>query len=376
MIKDNPLFHSELVNRGRQIELDFAKGLAIVFMLLIHCFQEFSAWPPQPTIPTFIISFLGSPPAAPVFMFALGIGIVYSRKSSPKNLLLRGVRLLILGFVLNFFRDFLPDCTIYLRTGDESYLQSGINYLFGIDILAFAGLVFLFFAAAAKLKFKNAHYALAAALFAGANLLVSGTTSGTPVVNTALGLLWGTNENTWFPFLTWIPYPISGYLFGQLLVRCTDKKRFYKTVLSCAFPVLCLFLVYSVTANVDFGAKDGIFQEPYFHHSLIGNIVMISFVCCWTGMLYFLSRHMPDIVMRTFSRWSRNITTIYCVHWIIIGWSLAVIEHPLPLPWILLYFVGLVIVSDIVSVLYLKLKSGVISRIETSRGKARHSISA
>lgn len=376
MFKDKPLFSSDLANRGRQIELDFAKGLAILFMLLGHSFQEFTAWPLQPNISTFVISFLGGPPGAPVFMFALGVGIVYSRKSSPKNLLPRGIRLIILGLVLNLFRDFLPEYTMYIRTGEASHIYSGIDYLFGIDILPFAGLVFLFFAAAAKLKFKNAHYAIAAVLFAGINLLVSGTTSGIPAVNTALGLLWGTNEYTWFPFLTWIPFPIFGYLFGQFLIRCADKKRFYKTVLYSAFPVLCLFLVYSIVARVDFGAADGFFQEPYYHHSLIGNIVIISFVCCWTSVLYFLSQHIPDIVLRTFSRWSRNITTFYCVHWIIIGWSLVVIELPLPLPWILLYFVALVIVSDIVSVHYLKLKSRIIRRMKANRERANQSISA
>jgi hypothetical protein len=64
------------------------------------------------------------------------------------------------------------------------------------------------------------------------------------------------------------------------------------------------------------------------------------------------------------------------VHWIIIGWSLVVIELPLPLPWILLYFVALVIVSDIVSVHYLKLKSRIIRRMKANRERANQSISA
>jgi uncharacterized membrane protein len=89
MFKDD-LFSSDPVNRGRQTELDIIKGAAILFMMLVHCYEEFTVWPLQPGISAFIISFLGSPPSAPVFMFALGVGIVYSRKSNSKALLLRG----------------------------------------------------------------------------------------------------------------------------------------------------------------------------------------------------------------------------------------------------------------------------------------------
>jgi uncharacterized membrane protein len=32
------LFADSPVNRGRQVELDLVKGLAILFMLLVHCF--------------------------------------------------------------------------------------------------------------------------------------------------------------------------------------------------------------------------------------------------------------------------------------------------------------------------------------------------
>ena len=41
---------------------------------------------------------------AHAFMFAMGVGVVYSRRNSPAELIRRGVRLYILGFVLNFLR--------------------------------------------------------------------------------------------------------------------------------------------------------------------------------------------------------------------------------------------------------------------------------
>jgi uncharacterized membrane protein len=375
MLGENALFAPTRVNRGRQAELDIAKGLSILFMLLVHCFEEFTAWPLQPSVSTYIIEFLGSPPSAPVFMFALGVGIVYARKGNAKALMLRGVRLLILGYVLSFFRDFLPHYLLYVKTGQASYFTDAVNLFLGVDILQFAGLAFLFFGVAARLRFKPAHYALAAVVCAGANLLLSGVIPENPALSVLLGLFWGTNEYAWFPFLTWILYPIFGCLFGQFLVRCLDKGRWYRAVLGASFPILALFLIYSFLMGVDFGASDGFYQEAYYHHDMMGNIVMISFVVCWMSLIYLFSSHIPAVVGQTLSRWSKNITVIYCVHWLIIGWSLTIMDLPISLPWILLYFVALVVVSDLFSVYYLKLKSQMIERMQAGK-KADKAISA
>ena len=237
----------------------------------------------------------------------------------------------------------------------------------GCDILPFAGLAFIFFGIAAKLKFKEIHYALAAVIFAGLNLLLRDIPIEGGALQVFLGLFWGTNEYTWFPFLTWIPFPLSGYLFGKMLIHCVDKRQFYKISFWASLPVLALFLVYAFKNGVDFGALDGLYQEAYFHHDLIGNIVIIAFVVMWTSLVYFLSFHMPDFAKQALSRWSKNITTIYCVHWLIIGWSLTILPLPLSLPWILLFFVALLAVSDLISVYYLQLKARVINYFKTER---------
>ena len=76
------IFSPQKVNLGRQLELDVARGLAIVFMVLIHSFELFMEHPFPNTASTHIIRFLGSPLAAPVFMLLLGVGIVYSKRTS------------------------------------------------------------------------------------------------------------------------------------------------------------------------------------------------------------------------------------------------------------------------------------------------------
>ena len=97
------LFSNERVNSGRQVELDLAKCLAIFFMILLHCLMVTSGF--DNNISLFfqrgIGQLLGCPYAAPVFMFSMGVGMVYSRNQEPGYLIKRGIILMLLGLVVN-----------------------------------------------------------------------------------------------------------------------------------------------------------------------------------------------------------------------------------------------------------------------------------
>jgi uncharacterized membrane protein len=111
-------FGAEPVNNGRQPELDMAKGLAIVFMVWTHVFEELS--PGSEGVMVMLVrNILGGPFAAPIFMICMGIGISYSKKSSPQKLLHRGIGLFGTGLLLNMFRFVVPDLLKYALTNDR-----------------------------------------------------------------------------------------------------------------------------------------------------------------------------------------------------------------------------------------------------------------
>ena len=85
------LFSTEKINSGRQKELDFAKGLAIIFMIIVHVNEVYQNSNLEGGIYNRFIEFIGSPPAAPIFMFLLGVGIVYSKNISANILFNRGI---------------------------------------------------------------------------------------------------------------------------------------------------------------------------------------------------------------------------------------------------------------------------------------------
>lgn len=90
--KMKSLFSKEVVNSGRQKELDIAKGLAIIFMIWQHILGLFIVTE-YGVMEDIAVSILGCPFAAPVFMFAMGMGITYSRKNCSSDLLKRGLHL-------------------------------------------------------------------------------------------------------------------------------------------------------------------------------------------------------------------------------------------------------------------------------------------
>lgn len=90
------------VNTGRQFEIDVAKFFAIPFMICIHFYEQFGGYGFANKIPDTlfrnVIEFIGGPLAAPVFMFSMGIGMVYTRHDSASDFIRRGGKLLLTGY--------------------------------------------------------------------------------------------------------------------------------------------------------------------------------------------------------------------------------------------------------------------------------------
>ena len=104
------LFSDEKVNTGRQVELDIAKAFAIIFMIFLHTVMIVEAYNVglSPTYTYIIGNVLGRPYAAVVFMFCMGVGVVYSRHSQWNLMIKRGIILYLLGLLVNVFEFFLP----------------------------------------------------------------------------------------------------------------------------------------------------------------------------------------------------------------------------------------------------------------------------
>ena len=356
------LFSTEKINSGRQKELDFAKGLAIIFMIIVHVNEVYQNSNLEGGIYNRFIEFIGSPPAAPIFMFLLGVGIVYSKNNSANILFKRGIYLFSLGYILNFFRDFIPYMLLSIKYADPSYKVEAIDSLFGIDILPFAGLTFLFFALMKKLNLKDKFLPLIWCLLAATNILIRDISFHNDFANSILGLIWGTDDYSWFPFLSWIAYPILGYLFANLLIRCKNKKVFYKNCLVSSLALLIPLLIYAYINDVHFGAFGEMYQETYYHHDFMGNIILGTFSIFWISLLSFIVDYLPEYLNVVFIRFSKNSSKMYCIHWILLGYSMLFLNIESYGPIVILLISAIfTLLTDILCILITKHKTKGIS---------------
>lgn len=312
------LFSDQIVNKGRQLELDVARGLAVLFMILIHFQQFFLPVDFMETGWALTVDFLGGVPAAPVFMVIMGIGFVYTRNGSPQVFFRRGMMLILSGYLLNLMRGFLPALILWQRTGYENYLFNGVKQLLYIDILQFAGLAMITFGCFRYWKLSNRSIAAVGVVLALLNFQVMGIKPENLLLEGLTGLFWGSGELSFFPYLSWIFYPIVGYLFGSLLSRCTDKRFFY-TIMGLGSSAVWFFSIFVLQGT--YGLDIGLFSEyGYYHHTLLGNIAFTGFVLGWVSLLFFLTPLIPAVAQKTIDRWSKNVTDIYYAQWVIIGW--------------------------------------------------------
>ncbi len=326
------MFDKNEVNTGRQPELDICKGIVAFLLATIHVYVECSTSEQLfHGLPYFFDSIVGGPWAAPMFIFAMGIGLAYTRKSSPGELAKRGAGLILVGFGLNVCRYLLPSLVGYAITGDRQMYLDRLPYLFfGNDLLQFAALGMLFMALLKRFDLsplKIWFVALAVNLVA---TCFRGVFFSNMALNIFLGHFIGVDDGTEivmadFPLFIWFLFYASGYLAGQYLRRLKDKKKFYLM----ASPV-CLVLVtviYIIQYEMGFGMMGGEGNNVFYHMTTIEVFLCIATMIGMLGVYYFILPYLPKPVMGLMEFLSRNVTGIYCIQWTLVWWSCDVFVY-------------------------------------------------
>jgi hypothetical protein len=291
-------------------------------------------------------------------MLLMGVGIAYSKRTSAAFLFKRGIITLILAYVLGFFRDVFPGFISYLIYGDLEVLKDGVLEMLGVDILQFAGLTFLFFSLVIKLRLKIWQIVSCMLAFSALGTILGEMSTGVFELDVFAGLFWGAWDRAWFPFFSWIFFPVSGYVFGIFLMHCKDKTKMYKRILIISALLLIPLVILSWNYKIEFGAFGEYYQQQYYHQDLFGNIIITIFSLFWISLLHFVVLLFKNCSFKTLKRWSKNVTEIYAIHWIILGiLCYIIILNPLDVWIIVLMTAVILIVSDLIAHLYLKLKT-------------------
>lgn len=337
---------SALPRSTRDPVLDTARGLAVVFMVLVHVQMIYARPEAVDSWAGWLVELLGGPPAAPVFLLLMGIGVSLSRRSTPRRLLFRGLVLLAGGYALNLARAVLPA----LLAGPQSAVTSALSVsaldlggrqmLFDVDVLHSAGLALVLLALSLHLKLRAELVVVLALLLNAAATLLSPQLGSAleqgrlPVFLVPILDLWiGVSSATYFPVLHWMLFPASGFLVGRWLMQESQQaegsaRRAYRRAgllggILLGVSVLVLLVLYELAPVW----TDGLFSEQnYYHLPLFPAVLYLGFVGVWLRLLRLLRFLHKGPVGSLLGLFSREVTLIYAVHWILLGWSLLFFE--------------------------------------------------
>lgn len=346
-------------NSGRQPELDFIKGFTIIVMAFIHVTEYYSDGNNEVFIRG--IEFLASPPGAPVFMALLGVGIVYSRHNSAGQLAKRGLLMFVLSYVYNIFVYAAPYFIYGMIFDEPDDIYYSTTEIFDADILQFAGLAFLFFALAKKLRLRPYHLIIVCFVLQAINtLLISYVHIENRMVAGILGCIWGTGEDSYFPFLSWIAFPVMGYIFAKFLINCRNKKQMYTKMFFSGMAMYVSGYLAAWRWDIDYGAFGKLYQDSYYHMDVCGNLIVCSFVIMWLGGGYFVYQIVPRFLRVQFKRWSQNITVMYVTQYVLIIYLQVFLigeENLMNVPQVCLMSLMVFLVSDAVGIIIRLLKN-------------------
>ncbi len=293
--------------------LDFVRGLAIFFMVMQHTMiMHEKTGGETDTILGGIFILLGTAPAAPVFMLIMGAFIMKSTKTMKEGII-RGIRLFIFGYVLNVFRFTIP----LLISGTASFFgEESLSLLFEVDIFQLAGLSLI--AASLLRRFASNRYAFPILILL--ILLISpylwGQYSNIPLFTP----FWGAESFVSFPFFPWVVYPLLGMYLSKYIL----DKALMESVWMNFFLLGLLILTIGILLFNKFPMGD------YYRSGLGVHLTIIGFVFLWLLISYRfveksgLSRQ--NYALKTLVFWSKNVSVIYIIQWILFGWSVLLLD--------------------------------------------------
>lgn len=206
-------------------------------------------------------------------------------------------------------------------------IDSGLDIIGGllcVDILPFAGMAFLTVGVMKKIKLSAIQICETAFLLQAFGIWSTRFHMQSGIVQNLLGLLVPTGKWTSFPLTLWLVYPSLGMVFGELLMKCSDKKKWYRKLMKYSVAFFTAFTAGLLYAGYEIRNIYALCNDSYYHHTIIAVLWITSIIITFLGSCYYLFGKTESTLIGSFIRYcSVNLNTIYIIQWIIIAYSVA-----------------------------------------------------
>lgn len=312
---------------ARIIGFDLARGVAVLGMIGIHVQRHWAAEATWTTPLGSALTLLGGPLAAPVFMVLMGASLAWSRRTSGRSLALRGLGLLVGGYLLNLARGPLAIGAGQALglIGPEGRLGPYDAWWVAtiVDILQLAGVALVCIAGLRRvLPARPLPWLLLAAVAVFTAPLLAGIRTGEPLLDAALAVLWATEPNSFYPLLPWGAFPLLGVGLGLAVRAAADPWRELRRwgIAGIALAVVGAWLVLREEVVID--AFVYWRMAPWLVPGILGIVLPWLVVCFAVG-----ERAPGWLPVRALAAVGRRVTRIYVLHWLIVAWGLPFVGY-------------------------------------------------
>ncbi|MFX0181862.1 MAG: heparan-alpha-glucosaminide N-acetyltransferase domain-containing protein [Candidatus Hodarchaeota archaeon] len=355
---------------------DLARGIAILFMIMQHSVLIYGNLAVKSSFIGLLIIALGTIPAAPVFLFLMGVCFKYIEQDAFERFrygIRRGIKLFFLGYFLNVLRFTVPllvglgEFELNLYKSDISIPITISSSFFIVDILQCAGLSMIVMSVFTRYFKKDSYFILIALFIAFVSPFLWGIMTTLSAIDFFLNIIWGTNPNVFFPIFPWMSYPFVGMAFGQRFRFTLNIDQLISTSRNFG---ICLFIISILIALRNLGRGIIVIGSiinllnpllefnSHEHPSPIGIILIIGFVLIWLWLCHLFVKKLPqNIIYDILFYWSKKVTVMYFFQWIFIGWGIFIFGYQSQnLLMTLFLFLSIILITHLFSFLILRLK--------------------
>ena len=341
-MKEANIISNQNVNDSRQAEVDFLKVFPLILLPIIHVYENLSVGKLDAAPHTFaehILQFFCGPTCAPAFMFAMGVGIVYSKNNTPDKLMKRGIKLFIGGYLLNALRSGILSVIATILTG--AFDLEDIKYLFlNMDILHFAGLSFILMSIFLR-------YNITPLVMVGISLIMQlfgEVLAMQPEMTSSLRYLAGhLYKCTWygcFPLFQWYIFPACGILYGTILKKVYSLGAWYKRLGICAATLLVCLTGTLIILDFDITSFYSLENDMFYNQNFLSSVFALLLICVVLSVSHVISVPLKGtLVMHFVKQMSIHLMDIYAISWLIIGAAFVIFETfelpIIPFKWII-----------------------------------------
>lgn len=330
---------------------DLLKGIAVVLMIQVHIIELIAAPHISGSLVGRGLLFFGGPPVAPVFALVLGYFLAASKRSTLE-LMVRGLKVFCLGMVLNLALNLNLIISVYKGIFKIDLLP----YIFGVDILQFAGIAIIVIALLKK-YLEQSLVLLIILVFTSVILsdLLRNHAPENIILKYFSGFIYGSCSWSYFPLFPWLAYPLMGFMFFRikqdlnLSLLNTLKTKVVFSVLFAVFLVITLAYAVSVSSDL----------QTYYHHGSVFFCWVILFLAGYGFFINEFEKLLSKHFLLKYLKWlGKNVTLIYVIQWVIIGNVATEVFKTISSPlYLIIAFVIVLIVASAIGHIFLLLKN-------------------